>query len=684
MTSTTRTGTRAPGAHHRQKSEEKVLNAEQNDRNRTQGDPPTPPPGAWAGRLYLFVAAVFSVYLFRYYLTGMGGPTLLAVTLVPVTFILFTLDSLRQDDFYPRLGRTANTIIAAGYITLSLFIVVYITREFMEIRTVRAGIWSTTDLVVGGLMFGLVMEFARKKYFELFILNLILILYTVYGWVVPGLFGHPGLGWERVFSAMSVEMTTGVYSRLPQLALTLIGSFLLVLSALRAFGCVDSLLKGASRIAVRSPHALPQAAVVGSFGVAAVSGSGAANAATTGSATIPAIIASGLPRANAAAIETASSLGGQLMPPIMGISAFLMADFLGRSYFDVVARGYVPALIYFAGVSVSVYLLSVRYRTRMVPVSLGETAMSYADGINIIAYLAVVVGLVALMALAGTPPMIAAVRLFMGIGAVLTVIFFITTWRTVHRNITLETVSAPFLRLINNFAAMTTELTLLLATLSIMTGAFVITGVPPKVGLLLMDAAGVNLVAMILVGFVFGAIVGTGLPPAPTYIITALVIAPPMIKVGVDPWVVHFFAFFLAVWGELTPPTSVVAAVAARIADASFMGTLFRALGLCVGLFVLIGAIFAKPQLVIEPGLNQMAAFVLVLMGTVGIAFSLQATFSDKRVYDTAARIVLAGLSITVVLHPSMGFSAVFAVPVAGFVVYWLKNRRGVPSVAAP
>jgi TRAP-type uncharacterized transport system fused permease subunit len=106
--------------------------------------------------------------------------------------------------------------------------------------------------------------------------------------------------------------------------------------------------------------------VIGSFGVAAVSGSGAANATTTGSATIPAIIASGLPRSNAAAIETASSLGGQLMPPIMGISAFLMADFLSRSYFDMVARGYVPTLIYFTGVSVSVYLLSVRYRPHLV------------------------------------------------------------------------------------------------------------------------------------------------------------------------------------------------------------------------------------------------------------------------------------------------------------------------------
>src|SRR5690606_4450215 len=125
-----------------------------------------------------------------------------------------------------------------------------------------------------------------------------------------GMFFHPGLTWERIVTAMSVEMATGVFSNLPQLALTLIGSFILVLSVLRAFGCVDSILKGASQIAVRSPHALPQAAVLGSIGVATVSGSSAANAVTTGSATIPAMIGAGMPRATAAGLETASSLGG--------------------------------------------------------------------------------------------------------------------------------------------------------------------------------------------------------------------------------------------------------------------------------------------------------------------------------------------------------------------------------------
>lgn len=628
-------------------------------------------PARAAEILYLLVAALFLVYLLRYYLTGLGGPTLLAMMLVPVTFILFTLDSLRTNTFYPRLGAVPNYVIAAVYIGVCLVVAVYLTVEYEAIGTVRAGIYSRADLLIGTLMVGLVMEYSRKKYFALFVLNLLLILYTAYGWLVPGLFGHPGLGWTRVLSAMSVELATGVFSRLPQLALTLIGSFLLVLSVLRAFGCVDSLVKAASRIAARSPHALPQAAVLGSLGVAAVSGSGAANAATTGSATIPAMIASGLPRVNAAAIETASSLGGQLMPPIMGISAFLMADFLGQSYFDVVARGYAPALIYFAGVSASVYLLAARHRADMRPVALVQAAVTGLDRINILAYLAVVAGLVVLMAAAGLPPMLAALRVFGWTAIPLSVIFIVTTYRT-HRSWSLRRLAAPFRDLIDGFAAMTTELTLLLATLSIMTGAFVITGIPTKVGFVLMEAAGVNLVAMILVGFVFGAIVGTGLPPAPTYIITALVIAPPMIKVGIDPWVVHFFAFFLAVWGELTPPTSVVAAVAAKIADASFMGTLFRALGLCVGLFVLMGAVFARPELVVEPGVAQLGAFGLILAGTVGFAFSLQASFSRSRARDALARIVLGGFSLMAALHPNPILAALAVVPIAAFALYWL------------
>ena len=644
------------------------------------------PPSASSPRavvhwLYYPIATLFFAYLVYYYFTGEGGPTLLAVAMVPVTFVLFVLDDLRRDDFYPQFGAWANYAVAAIYIALALVSGVYMHVEFYDIVTVRAGFWNTTDLVMGGIMVLLIMEYARKRYFGLFVINAVLILYAVYGWVVPGLFGHPGLSWERIVTAMSVETTTGVYSRLPQLALTLIGSFLLVLSVLRAFGCVDSILLGASRVAARTPHALPQSAVLGSACVGMVTGSGAANAATIGSATIPAMIAGGMPRATAGAIETAASLGGQLMPPVMGISAFLMADFLGVGYFEVVARGYVPAIIYFVSVSISVYLLSIRHRVGGTTEFAGGS-FDWGDAVNLAAFLLVVGGLVGLMAAANLAAMTAALYVFLVVAPML---FLFYTLRQLLTNgwPSVRSFIAPLGRLVDGFASMTADLTLLLATLSIMTGAFVITGIPTKIGVVLIEAAGINLAAMVVVAFVFGALLGTGLPPAPTYILTALVIAPPMIKVGVDPWVVHFFSFFLAVWGELTPPTSVVAAVTSKIAEASFMGTLMNALRLCLSLFTLMAGVFVRPELVLQPGWAQLGAGVLILLATIGFVFSLQAQFSESRALDFAIRIVLAAIALVCLFHPSEQVAALAGVGVLLFVGYWVVRRRRGRSRAA-
>src|SRR4051794_22164249 len=409
-----------------------------------------------------------------------------------------------------------------------------------------------------------------------------------------------------------------------------------------------------------------------------VSGGGASNACTSGSAAIPAMVGAGMPPATAAAIESDSSLGGQLMPPVMGVSAFLMAEFLGKSYAEVVARGYVPALIYYATVAVSVYLLALRYRTRLVP-GLFE-ALTWRDLANLAAFLAVIAGLVGLMAVWNLAPMFAALYIFITIGAALFIAH--VAFLIGERRFSLRALIEPARKFLEAYTEMTADLTLLLATLAIMTGALVITGVPTKLGALLIEAAGLNLAAMVLLAFFFGAILGTGLPPAPTYILVAIVIAPPMISLGVNPWVVHFFAFFLGVWGELTPPTSLVAAVTAKIAGASFYQTLNRALQICVSLFTLMAGVFVHPKLVIEPGLDQMAAAFLILLATIGITFSLQARFADTAAVDVPARLLLAVLALTVLFDPSEKLGVLACVPVLLLIGYWLLRRRG-PSVAA-
>ena len=627
--------------------------------------------------IYYAVAVLFFLYLFTYFWTSEGGPTLLAMTLVPVTYVLFILNSLREDDFYPSLPQTANYVIAAIYIACALYVAYYMHTEYYELGTARAGSWNRSDMIVGGLMTLLVMEYARKRHIPLFALNIVLILYAVYGYVVPGMFYHGGLSWNRVVTAMSVETTTGVFSNLPQIALTVIGAFLLVLAMLSGFGCIESLLRATKRVAIRSPHALPQSAVVGSMCVGTVSGSGAANAITIGSATIPAMIGAGMPRATAAAIESASSLGGQLMPPVMGVSAFLMAEFLGKSYFEVVARGYMPALIYYATVAVSVYLLALRHRTRIVRGSIEK--LTWRDLVNLAAFLTVISSLVGMMAAWNLAPMFAALYVFVAVGSALFAVHLVSLLGPGRWSF--GAFIKPLRKFLDSYTEMTADLTLLLATLAIMTGALVITGVPTKLGSLLIEAAGVNLAAMVMLAFVFGAILGTGLPPAPTYILVAIVIAPPMISIGVNPWVVHFFAFFLGVWGELTPPTSLVAAVTAKIADASFYQTLNRALQICVSLFTLMAGVFVHPKLVIEPGMDQMASAFLILVATIGITFSLQAKFAERTAVDIAVRLLLAALALIVLLDSSERFGAIGCLPVGLIIGYWLVWRR--PTTAA-
>jgi len=280
---------------------------------------------------------------------------------------------------------------------------------------------------------------------------------------------------------------------------------------------------------------------------------------------------------------------------------------------------------------------------------------------------------VTLMAAIFLAPMFAALYMFMAAGSILLAIHLTGVARS---GWSLREAIAPARRFLDSYIEMISDISLLLATLAILTGAFVITGVPTKLGTLLVEAGGVSMIAMWLMAFIFGVILGCGLPPAPVYILVAIVIAPPFIKAGINPWVVHFYAFFLGVFGELTPPTSITAAVTSKIAGASFYTTLFRSLKICVSLFSMMAAIFIHPELVVQPGWGQIGAALLVFVATIGITFSLQASYFDRRLPDLAVRLVLAALALTVLLTPNYTIASAFAVPVLLIVGYWVLYRR--------
>jgi TRAP-type uncharacterized transport system fused permease subunit len=201
-------------------------------------------------------------------------------------------------------------------------------------------------------------------------------------------------------------------------------------------------------------------------------------------------------------------------------------------------------------------------------------------------------------------------------------------------------------------ADMTSYLTLLLATLGIMIGLFTVTGFINRMGGMLLDLGAWNILAMIFMAYVFGWLVGAGLPPTATYIIGAVVIVQPLTSLGVNPWVAHFFVFLLSVWGELSPPTSLTAAISARIAEASFMRTMWEALKLCLPITLMTFAIFTRSEMVVTPGWTQVLNTISVLIGTCGVAFAMFGRYTANTAIDIPLRLLLAAIAGFVLFYP--------------------------------
>jgi TRAP-type uncharacterized transport system fused permease subunit len=236
---------------------------------------------------------------------------------------------------------------------------------------------------------------------------------------------------------------------------------------------------------------------------------------------------------------------------------------------------------------------------------------------------------------------------------------------------------------IETHADMTSYLTLLLATLGIMIGLFTVTGFINRMGGMLLQLGAWHIMALIFMSFVFGWLVGMGLPPTATYIIGAVVIVGPLRELGVNPWVAHFFVFLISVWGELSPPTSLTAAISARIAEASFMQTMWEALRICLPITLMTFAIFTRTDMVVHPGWPQVAATLLVLIGTCGNAFAMFGRFAESPVTDILLRVALAVVAFVTLFHPDAGAALAAAAVALPATVYgvWRHRKIARPKV---
>ena len=606
---------------------------------------------------------------------------LLSVTLVPIAYILWVLNSFVSGDLpYPRLRLKPNIAIASLYIAMCIFSIIYMRVEFDALIYDRAGFYNTLDKIVGTMMLGLVIEYTRREHITLFYLILFLMFYSVYGWIFPGIFGHPGVSWMRVITSSSVEISLGLFGTYAQIGVGVIAAFFMFLGIAQGFGVQESIVKTFVGILGKHRTLIPQTAVVTSMAIATCSGSGAANAAITGQYTIPLMKKAGFPSLYAGAVEASASLGGLLMPPVMAIAGFLMADFLGVTYFEVIARGYAPALIFFAIISLSVYLFTTRFvRGRgSGPTSAPDSIIerfSKMDVVNTSIFFAFIGVLIYLMGVLWYEASRAALNVAMGLFITSSVLRMYLHPGTISDKT--KEWGRCFLRSIESFAGVTAPLILLLAMLGVMINLFVVSGWMIKLMAILATIGEFHVVALIGMGFVIGVFLGLGIPPSACYILSAVVVIPPMIKIGINPWVAHFFLFFIAVISEYSPPTSLVAAVASRISGASFMKTMMVTLQISLPFFFLTFAIFNWDILLLKPGLAQIAAIGVLIIGCCTAAAAIHGRLFKRKRYDLPSRILVLLVALFILFYPRGILSALALIPaVAMIVVVILRSEK--------
>ena len=608
--------------------------------------------------LTFVLSTVQLVWLVWFFYTGLGGALELVVHLIPVALALQILFMYEQDYFYRWLPPIANHLLVAVYLGICVLAFVHFHNEYERLAIYAMGSFTQNDFIVGLLVFLLVMELSRLSHPILFWTNVFMVVYTLWGFLSPvDFFWHPGVSFYRVITSSTVEFSTGIYGTYGQLALTLIAAFLLLAGVANGFNAQHAMIR-VVRLIARSRRLIPQTAVVGSSAIGLVSGSGSANAAVVGAITIPLMMRYGVPGTFAAAVETAASMGGLIDPPMMGAAAFLMAEFLGVPYWDVVLRGWLLTFVYYISVGFAVYLLCVR----LLPGDrIAKPKVPLYDKLTTVVFFVSVGYLVYLMGYVGKGELLAALYTAGFMLCLLVPIFLFFKYIVKEPILEGETLFGSIRRGIETHAEMSSYLTLLLATLGIMIGLFTVTGFINRMGGMLIDLGAWNIVAMILMAWVFGWLAGTGLPPTATYIIGAVVIVPPMKQLGIDPWVAHFFVFLLSVWGELSPPTSLTAAVSARIANVSFMRTMFEALKICAPITLMTFAIFTRSNMVTTTGWLAIADMLLVLASTLGIAFAMFGRTHGNRAVDLFLRCLVAAVAFVAMFHPDMSISALVA-----------------------
>ncbi|MFZ5647591.1 MAG: TRAP transporter permease [Bacillota bacterium] len=508
-----------------------------------------------------------------------------------------------------------DAVLAVVASAAPLYIVV-----FYQELVLRAGAINTQDLVIGTLGVLLVLEAARRVVgWPIVIVASIFLVYAFTGPVIPGNLAHQGVDLEHLVGHLFFT-TEGIFGIPLGVSSTFIFLFILFGAYLEKTGLGAFFIDLAKAVAGWASGGPAKVAVLSSGLMGTVSGSSVANVAGTGSFTIPMMKKLGYKPEFAGAVEAAASTGGQLMPPIMGAAAFLMAEFIGVPYIVVVKAAVIPALLYFTGIWIGVHLEAKKQGLRGIPLSelpkIGRLVLDKG-------HLAIPLVAVVYLLVSGYTPMKAALwAIFLTIGASL-----------LRRSTRIS--AGDVVDGLERGARGALGVIIACATAGIIIGVVTKTGVGLKLASVLIDLARGYLLPTLFFTMITSILLGMGVPTTANYVITSTITAPAVIQMGVPIMAAHMFAFYFGIIADVTPPVALAAFAGSGIARGNPLMTGVNASKLAIAAFIVPYIFVLSPSLLM---INATATGVLVMLitsvtGMIGIGAAVSGYLITRTVW---------------------------------------------------
>ncbi|MCP5374190.1 MAG: TRAP transporter fused permease subunit, partial [Hyphomicrobiales bacterium] len=468
--------------------------------------------------------------------------------------------------------------------------------------------FSDTDMFFGWLMTGSILLLTLLHWgWLLTVVITISIVYFFNGYLIESpLFITPHYDPKFVMNYIGLGTNQGFYY-LAQVAADAIYFLIIYAAILLGVGMLDMVLEVGKITGRRLSGGAAGPAIIGSGIVASIMGQAVSNVVLTGRLTVPMMKKYGYSGSMAGAIEATASTAGQIMPPILGLAAFIIASFLNRPYIDVALSAMIPGLLYLVGISIAVAV----YARRFDLPKLAEKANTDMIKRMLPTFL-VSFGAVLWLLLGYRSPSIAGL---VGILLAFGMCVFQGKYRPNGRQI-FEAVEEGFY--------LVAVLSLLLIAIGPLGQVMLTTNLSGRLGSVLVQYLPDAQLPLLLGAMVVSLILGMGLPTPVAYIIVALALVPFMQQIGVPPLQAHFFVFYFAVFSTLTPPVAVSVLAAAKLAGASFLSTAWDSMKMAMTTFIIPFAFVFSPELMSFPHLTwkvlPAVLEVLAIQWTVSIA----------------------------------------------------------------